>query len=140
MEASGALKTDVGGQSNAEIYLHRLILVNQMEGRDSPARKALLCLFDKNGKPKTNLSPEDIQTIQAGVEYSIQHTRTTRNGRGTDYVEEPTQTDYTARTETREVSRQPNAAAAIPGQNITQDPKDQPAAAVTRANNNGVEH
>ena len=132
LEASGALKTDANGQSNAEIYLQRLILVNQMEGKNSPARKALNCLFNENGTPKTDLSADDIKTIQAGVEYSIQRARTTRSGRGTDYVAQPTQTDYTARTETREVPadpatqgtpKDPNAVAAlgiIPGaQNIT---------------------
>ena len=142
LEASGALKTDATAsngqvQSNAEIYLQRLMLVNQMEGKNSPARKALDCLFNRDGTPKTNLSPDDIKTVQAGVEYSIQHTRTTRNGRGTEYVAQPTQTDYTATTETREVptAPQPNAAARL-GENA-----ERPTAGPTptRTNNNGVE-
>ena len=106
LEDSGALKTDANGQSNAEIYLQRLILVNQQEGKNSPARKALNCLFNRDGTPKTNLSTEDIQTIQAGIEYSIQHTRTTRNGRGTITSDRG---DYEAKTETREIPRDNSA-------------------------------
>ncbi len=98
LESSGALKPDENGQSNAEIYLQRLIFVNQLEGRNSPARKALDALFNRDGSVNKNLSPEDIQAIQAGIEYSIQHSTTmgtrTVMGHGNDYM---------ATTETREV-------------------------------------
>ena len=108
LESSGALKPDENGQSNAEIYLQRLIFVNQLEGKNSPARKALDALFNRDGSINRNLSPEDIQAIQAGVEYSIQHSTTmgtrTVMGHGNDYM---------ATTETREVPRQPNAAARL---------------------------
>ncbi len=122
LEASGALKTDANGQSNAEIYLQRLILVNQMEGRNSPARKALDALFDVNGQPKTNLSPEDIKAVQAGVDYSIQYSgTTTRRGRTTLSQAN----DYTAKTETREIPRDSSATP------TTVTPPDNPGLAAT---------
>lgn len=106
LEKSGHLKTDAGGQSNAEIYLNRLILANQMQGKDSPARKALLAMVDSNGNIKTNLSEADIRIIQQGVEDSMKYEGVrTRRGR-TTLVEDKT---YTARTEEREVSTRADA-------------------------------
>lgn len=86
LEDLDALRPDENGQSNAEIYLQRLILVNQMEGPESPARKALNCLFNRDGSARTDLSESDIATIRAGVEYSIQHTTTMGNRTVMDYV------------------------------------------------------
>ena len=134
LEASGALRPGENGQSNAEIYLQHLILVNQMEGPESPARKALNCLFDRDGNPRTDLSPEDIKTIQAGVEYSIQHTRTTRSERGTVISDKG---DYEAKTETRTVpsAEQPDASRTL-GQNAERPPEGP---TTPRTNNNRVE-
>ena len=59
MEEKGLLPRDMNGQSNAEIYMHRLVLANQMGGEhQAEARKAIKSLLSE--KP-------DLEVIAKGV-------------------------------------------------------------------------
>lgn len=127
LEQKGQLRSDALGQSNAKIYLNRLILVNQMEGPNSPARKALNCLFTRDGTARTDLSAEDVKSIQDGITHSIQYSHAVRR-RGRITLEKAS--DYTATTEEQAITSTPEAT-----QTGTQDKTPDPTSTQAEAPN-----